>query len=91
MSNNVINPDSAMMQQAEGQWQKFAALMTAKYLKDTGKASLYITLDDMKEFELTEANVLLTHGHHDSIEFKMVTHSEAMRLAQYDAQRGGRA
>lgn len=91
MSNNVMNPDSVMMQQAEGQWQKFALLMVAKYMADTGKKSLVIEADFIAETNERSDNVLCTHGHHDSIEFKLVTMAEAQRLVAYDAGMRGSA
>lgn len=92
MSNvNVMNPDSAMMQQAEGQWQKFAALMVAKYLADTGKKSLHVMAADIEQFHERDDNVLCTHGHVDSIEFKLVTPSQAATLVAYEAGMRGNA
>lgn len=91
MTSNVLNPESTMMQQAEGQWQKFAALMVAKYLADTGKRSLHVTMEDIEQFGERPDNVLCTHGHTDSIEFKLVTPTEASHLVAYDAGMRGSA
>jgi len=91
MKNNILNPDSAMMQQVDGHWQKIAALMLAQYLKDTGRTCLMITTPAVEDFDTREDNVLLTHGHYDSMEFRLVTPSAASELVAYDAAVSGKA
>lgn len=82
---HVMNPEAAILQQVDGHWQKLAALLVWKLAK-TG-----VTLTEKEISEFPPDLVLLTHGHKDSIEFKMVTQDEAQRLAEYDAAQAGHA
>lgn len=79
----VMNPESTIMKQTEGYWQNLAALLLYK-LSKTEEVKIFS--DDIIQFQQSGL-ALLTHGHHDSIGFKLVTHEEAARLAQYDAER----
>lgn len=79
----VMNPESTIMQQTEGYWQNIAALLLYK-LSKTEEVKIFS--DDIVQFQQSGL-ALLTNGHHDSIGFKLVTHEEAVRLAQYDAER----
>ena len=79
----VMNPESTIMQQTEGYWQNLAALLLYK-LSKTEEVKIFS--DDIVQFQQSGL-ALLTHGHRDSISFKLVTHEEAVRLAQYDAER----
>lgn len=81
MPNNVMNPDSVVLQQVDGMWQKLAALIVWKLARE----GVTITHKDMDEFARGD-NVLLTHGHFDSIEFKIVTAEAARRIAAHDAK-----
>lgn len=78
----VMNPESTIMQQTEGYWQNLAALLMFKLSKTE---EVKITSDDILEMQQSGL-ALLTHGHQDSIGFKLVTHEEAARLAQFDAE-----
>lgn len=79
----VMNPESTIMRQTEGYWQNLAAILLFKLSKTE---EVKVTSDDI--IGLKQSGLaLLTHGHHDSIGFKLVTHEEAARLAQYDAER----
>lgn len=86
MTVNVINPDAAILQQVQEHWQKLAALIVWK-LAPTG---VTLTFEDISSFP--PDRVLLTHGHRDSIEFKIVSQADAERLAAHDrATNRGRA
>lgn len=83
--NRIINPDSTVLQQVDGYWQKLAAMIVWK-LVPRGE-SVTITAEDMKRFAADYAPtgpVLLTHGHFDSFEFKIVSEADAQRLAEHD-------
>lgn len=87
----VLNPDNAAAKLLMDQPAKFLALMLYK-LKKT--ESVFITVDDMLAYENAfpgEMAYLMTHGHSDSIEFRIVSESSAHRLAQHDASLGGSA
>jgi hypothetical protein len=89
---NVINPDSVVLQQVEGHWQKLCGLIL---WKTVGRdKSVTVTLQDMQaladEFAPGIA-VVLTHGHSDSLEFKLVDEAAARRLAAHDATMRGSA
>ena len=82
--SNEINPDSVILQQAretDDFWQKNLALILFKLAPD----GIEITSDDMMKFMHQDKNVILTHGHPESIEFKLVTMESAKRLAAHDA------
>lgn len=85
--NETLNPDSTMLRQSEGHWQKYLCLVLWKLARE----GVTITLDDMVGFANQDKNVLLTYGHIDSIEFKLVTRAEAERVAAYDKQQKGSA
>lgn len=81
----VLNPDSPMLQQLDGHWQRLAAVLVWKLAKD----GVTLTLDDLAQFP--QDMVLLTHGHKDSIEYKLVTREAAERIAAHDRAQRGRA
>ena len=84
MNTKVLNPDSTIIQQSEGHWQKYLMLVISKLAPD----GVTVTVQDMEKFAQQE-RILLTHGHVDSIEFKLVTRAEADRIVAYDkAQKG---
>lgn len=90
MTVQILNPDSTVLQQMEGHWQKIATLLVWKL----ARAGVHITGQDMAEYGVQFAAgeaFLLTHGHHDSIELKIVSEIEARRLAEYDARFKGHA
>lgn len=87
MHTKVLNPDSTMMQQSEGHWQKYLCFLIWKLARE----GVTITSEDITEFANQDKNILLTHGHIDSIEFKLVTHAEAERIRNYDANNKGTA
>jgi hypothetical protein len=91
MTLNVLNPDSVILGQLEGQWQKLFVMLVWKLAREKG---VTLTHKDMaayqRDFEAGRAH-FLTHGHFDSIEFKIVTAAEAQRLAAYDATQRGNA
>jgi hypothetical protein len=90
MSVNDLNPGSVMTDQLREHWQKMCALLVWK-LARTGTAINQAEIEQfLRESEAGNA-VLLTLGHADSIEFKIVTHDEAVRLAKRDQSRTGHA
>jgi len=80
--------DAAILDQTREHWQKLAALILWKLTQ--GKASVSITPADMDAFVASEL-ILLTHGHHDSIEFKLVTPEQAQVLVAHNETMKGRA
>ena len=83
MPTTILNPESEILQQTEGHWQKLLALIVWKLAKQ----GVMITADDIMAFG-KEGLVLLTHGLPDGIEFKMVTQTEASQLIVMD--KGGK-
>lgn len=84
MNARVINPDSTVLQQVDGQWQKLAALILWKL---SGRSVVRITAEDMAKMQAEFAPgvaVIFTHGHSDSIEFSIVDEAAATRLAAHD-------
>lgn len=75
-----------IIDQLEGQWEKIVAALVFKLAKD----GVVLTMKDFEECT-NSGRALLSHGHFDSIEFKMVTREEAKRLAEFDATKTGHA
>ncbi len=91
MTVKVLNPDSMVLQQVDGQWQKLAALIVWKLC---GEKSVEITVADMQSIEKqfgAEGPVLLTHGHTESIEFRVITAERGRVLAEFEAKNRGHA
>lgn len=84
MAVEILNPESTILQQVDGQWQKLLTLVVWKLAKE----GVTITHADMVQFAESK-RYLLTHGHHDSIEFKLVTQAEAKQLVALDRCKEG--
>ncbi len=85
MEPEIMNPDSAMMMQSEGNWQKYFALVLFKLAPN----GVNITVDDMKAFGEQPNTVVLTHGHSDSIDFKLIDWKTAKILSDHEATQRG--
>jgi hypothetical protein len=79
MTVKVMNPDAAVLQQVQEHWMKICALLVWK-LAPNG-----VTLTEKDIASFPPDHVLLTHGHRDSFEFKLVTNDEAALIAAHDA------
>lgn len=78
-----------VLDQLEGQWQKIVAVLVYKFAREKG---VLLTVKDFLEFEKYMINrQLLTWGHYDSFEFRLVTPEEAERLAKHVESIGGKA
>lgn len=88
----VINPDSTVLQQVDGYWQKIATFLLHK-LK--GREAVRISTADMEataaDFAAAGGPVLLTIGQADGLVFQVIDHQAAEQLAAHDAQQRGRA
>lgn len=88
---NKLN-DAPILDQLDGQWQKFAAVILWKL---HGNQQVRITAEDIdafgKQFGAGGFPVIFTHGHKDSIEFQIVSEEAAKRIAAHDAERRGTA
>ena len=81
-----LNPDSPILQQLEGQWDKITAILLHK-LK--GTEEVVITLDDMMNYP--RERYMLVYGHIDAIQLKLVTLEEAKVIIEHDAKMKGKA
>lgn len=91
MTHKTINPDSVVLSQLQGHWQKMAMLILWKL---NGRQPVKITAEDMMRFNAEFAPgipCLYTHGHSDSIDFQIVDEERARALAVHDATMRGRA
>lgn len=91
-ANKEINPDSLMLRQADGQWQKFCGLLLWK-LVGRDKA-VNISVADMQacgEAFAPGVATVLVHGHYDSFDLKLISELDAHHLAIYEAKRTGSA
>jgi hypothetical protein len=82
---NKLNPDSVILQQVDGQWQKLAMLILWKCV-GAGKV-VRVTADDIERLNKTFAPgipVIFTHGHSDSIDFSIVTEQRAQQIGEHD-------
>ena len=79
MTVKVLNPDSAILNQIAGQWEKLFVLMLYKLQKHE---RVRLTHAEIAAFPKDVA--LLTHGHFDSIDFQIVSMEKAHELAEYD-------
>lgn len=84
---NEVN-DAPVLDQVRDHWQKLAALIVWK--TTYGKRSITISQQDIIEFEKSD-RLLLTHGHSNAIEFKLITQEEAQRIQAHQAQMKGTA
>ena len=83
--------DAPILDQVREHWQNLAAMIVWKV--GAGNA-VVLTADDIAKFAAEQAAghaVLLTHGHKDSIEFRIVTKRQAERLAAHQATMKGSA
>lgn len=91
MTATKINPDSAVLQQLDGHWQKMAMLLLWKL---AGREKVKITVEEMARWQAEFSPgipVLLTHGHSDSIEFQVIDEAAAMRIADHEKTMKGTA
>lgn len=91
MTTHKINPDSTMLQQADGQWQKFAMLILFKL---AGREKVTVTAADIAQLSERFAPgipVVMIHGHSDSIDFQVIDEAAAHRLAVHEATMKGSA
>jgi len=85
MSATELN-DAPVLDQLRDHWQSICALIVWKLAKDGVK----ITHQDMEQFA-KEDLVLLSHGHYDSFEFKMITKEKAELIAAHELTQRGHA
>lgn len=71
--------DAAVLDQVQAHWMKIAALLVWKLAPN----GVTLTAKEIESFPADR--VLLTHGHRDSFEFRLVTEADAARLAAHDA------
>lgn len=80
---NRLN-DAAVLDQVDGQYEKFLMLVLRKYLPE----GVVLTLADITAAADEQAGpdplVLFTHGHKESIEFKVIRMSDARRITEHD-------
>jgi hypothetical protein len=91
MTVNNMTPDSVVLGQLDGHWQKLAAMLLWKI---KGREMVRLTHEDIARFQaefLPFEPVIFTHGHSDSIDFQIVTHEQAERLAAHDKTMRGTA
>lgn len=77
-----LNPESLMLRQSDGMWQKYMALVLWKLQK---RQAVNITEQDLRDFEWASRQhgiVVMTHGHSDSITFQLLTNEEAEKKAK---------
>jgi len=77
--------DAPILDQVREHWQKLLAIVVWKLAPQ----GVTITHQDLVRFYADSAKknlTLLTHGHRDSIDFKMVTREEAEQIAAHDAK-----
>ena len=87
-----INPDSLMLRQSDGMWQRYCALLLWKL---RGEKAVNINEADIREMTdtFTERGgvTVKVHGHINSITFQLIDAMQAHRLAIDEARKGGHA
>jgi hypothetical protein len=87
MANEKINPDSVILNQLEGQWEKVCMVLLHKLSSGkTVKITAQDFIDVRRHYE-PDGPVLFTHGMHDSFELSVITHERAKELAAYEASK----
>lgn len=87
--NEVVNDDRPLiLQQLDGHWQKLCAAVIYKLSRGS---PVIITNRDLEELiEFMQTHQLLTWGHKDSIELRLVTPERAKALSEHVESLGGR-
>lgn len=91
MNPKILNPDSVVLGQLDGQWQKLAMMILWKFNKGE---PVTITAHDMESMINAHAPglpVLMTMGAIDGITFQVIDEKRASVLAKHDAQQRGTA
>lgn len=92
MNPKVLNPDSVILQQLDGHWQKIATMLLYKLVGRDKTVKL--TNEDISAFSAAFAPgtpCLYTHGHVDSIDFTVIDQDAGRHIAAHDAAMAGRA
>lgn len=83
-----INPDSMILRQLDGQWQKIAALLLWKFLK-RGEAVTFTAAEMEQAFAdyAPAGPVVMMNGSGDSISLSLITYDRAKEIAAYERER----
>lgn len=84
MTVEKLNPDNTMVQQSDGLYAKYLALVVAKLAPN----GVRITVDDIHNFA-DSGKVLAMIGENDAFSFKLVSPDEAQKLIEHDKGRCG--
>lgn len=83
--------DAPVLDQIDGQYEKFLLMILRKY-KPNGVVITLADLQNSIQDNQGDPFVLFVHGHKDSIEFKAIRMSAAQKIADHDkATNQGRA
>ena len=85
MTVNVMNPDAAILQQLDGQWQKICALLVWKLARQ----GVTLTHKEIDECTAEGELILLAQGHYDRFEFKLVTPEQAAVIMAFERNKHG--
>lgn len=83
MKDNRLN-DAAILEQIDGQYEKFLLLVLHKYLPGGAVLTLADIAALADEQQGQDPWVLFSHGHKESIEFKAVRMSAAKLIAEHE-------
>ena len=78
-----------ILQQLDGQWQKIACALMYKLSRGSPVVITHKDLEELHKFMQTHQ--LLTWGHKDSIELRLVTPERAAEIAKHVESQGGKA
>ena len=79
MSVVELNPDSQILQQMEGHWKQYFAIMLYKLSKE----GAVLTVEDIELYS-KENPIFLVHGTNEDIQFRFVSAQEAENLMILD-------
>lgn len=91
MNPNNLTPDSTILQQLDGHWQKMALFLLWKLAGDKKVVLHHHDIEACAAQFAPGSPVLFTHGRVDAIEFQVIDEAAAARLAAHDATMRGKA
>lgn len=88
---NALNPESTVLQQVDGHWQKLFAILLWKFAKRDVVVVKDTDIEAMAKEFAPCGPIVFTHGQVDGFRFSLVTEEKAKEIAAFDAMQRGTA
>jgi hypothetical protein len=88
MNEQPTDTRALILQQLDGQWEKIACALIFKLSRNAPVVISHSDLERLGEF--MKSRQLLTWGHHDSIELRLVTPERGAEIVKHIESIGGR-